>query len=149
MVPDSVRTCCATAVLTSIVTATNMRGKLDRFRTGAFLLTLQIAEDTDCSFEFSAWPEAIVRNPPRRQCVLPGVLVLCNIAQSTENRMSRSDSYPVSSRLHPQRPSDRRSGRQGCALIVGSLPRTTSVGFGATVDSKDFFELATLIERSL
>jgi hypothetical protein len=38
---------------------------------------------------------------------------------------------------------------QGCALIVGSLPRTTSVGFSATVDSKDFFELATLIERSL
>lgn len=38
---------------------------------------------------------------------------------------------------------------QGCALIVGSLPRTTSVGFSATVDSKDFFELATLIEQAL
>ncbi|MGO8794607.1 MAG: hypothetical protein ACLQLC_07280 [Candidatus Sulfotelmatobacter sp.] len=38
---------------------------------------------------------------------------------------------------------------QGCALIVGSLPRTTSVGFSATLDSKDFFELATLVERSL
>ena len=38
---------------------------------------------------------------------------------------------------------------QGSSLIAGSLPRTTSMGFGATVDSKDFFELASLIERSL
>lgn len=38
---------------------------------------------------------------------------------------------------------------QGCALIVGSLPRTISLGFSATLDSKDFLELATLIERSL
>jgi hypothetical protein len=38
---------------------------------------------------------------------------------------------------------------QGCALIAGSLPRTTSMGLSATVDSKDFFELASLIERSL
>ena len=36
-----------------------------------------------------------------------------------------------------------------CALIVGSLPRTTSMGLSATVDSKDFLELASLIERSL
>jgi hypothetical protein len=37
----------------------------------------------------------------------------------------------------------------GCLLIIGSLPRTTSMGFSATVDSHDFFELATLIENSL
>ena len=37
----------------------------------------------------------------------------------------------------------------GCLLIIGSLPRTTSAGFSATVDSKDFFELTALIERVL
>ncbi|HEY6329575.1 MAG TPA: hypothetical protein VI756_09560 [Blastocatellia bacterium] len=37
----------------------------------------------------------------------------------------------------------------GCVLIIGSLPRTTSAGFSATVDSKDFFELTALIERAL
>ena len=38
---------------------------------------------------------------------------------------------------------------QGCLLIVGSLPRAIALGLKATVDAKDFFELASLIERSL
>ena len=45
--------------------------------------------------EFSNWPEAIVLKPPCDHFVLPGVLVLCNSAQLTENWMSRSDSYVV------------------------------------------------------
>jgi hypothetical protein len=40
-------------------------------------------------------------------------------------------------------------GGQGCLLIVGSLPRAILLGLKATVDSKDFFELAALIERTL
>jgi hypothetical protein len=37
----------------------------------------------------------------------------------------------------------------GCLLIIGSLPRTTSAGFSATLDSKDLFELTALIEQAL
>ena len=37
----------------------------------------------------------------------------------------------------------------GCLLIIGSLPRTTSAGLSATVDSKEFLELTALIERAL
>jgi hypothetical protein len=38
---------------------------------------------------------------------------------------------------------------QGCVLIVGSLPRAIALGLKATVDSKDFFDLASVIVRSL
>jgi hypothetical protein len=31
--------------------------------------------------------------PPRNNCLLPGVLVLCNIAQVAENGVSLSDSW--------------------------------------------------------
>ncbi|PYU58966.1 MAG: hypothetical protein DMG56_10840 [Acidobacteria bacterium] len=55
-------------------------------------MTLQIAEDQDFSFEFYTWPDAIILKPPRNNCLLPGVLVLRNIAQVAENQMSLSDS---------------------------------------------------------
>ena len=37
----------------------------------------------------------------------------------------------------------------GSVLMVASLPRLTSMGFSATVDSRDFFEIASLVENVL
>jgi hypothetical protein len=37
----------------------------------------------------------------------------------------------------------------GAVLLIASLPRMTSMGFSATVDSKDFFEIATMVEATL
>jgi hypothetical protein len=37
----------------------------------------------------------------------------------------------------------------GAVLLIASLPRATSMGFSATVDSKDFFEIATMVEATL
>ena len=64
-----------------------------RFRIWAFNLSLQGAEDQDCSFVFSTWPEAIILKLPRNNCLLPGALVPCNIVQVTENQASLSDSW--------------------------------------------------------
>jgi len=37
----------------------------------------------------------------------------------------------------------------GSVLVIASLPRTTSMGFSATVDCKDFFDIASLVEAAL
>ena len=37
----------------------------------------------------------------------------------------------------------------GAVLLIASLPRMTSMGFSATVDSKDFFEIAKMVEATL
>src|ERR1039457_5755057 len=37
----------------------------------------------------------------------------------------------------------------GAVLLIASMPRTTSMGLSATVDSKDFFEIATMVEATL
>jgi hypothetical protein len=37
----------------------------------------------------------------------------------------------------------------GALLLVATLPRITSMGFGAAVDAKDFFEIAAMVEASL
>jgi hypothetical protein len=34
-------------------------------------------------------------------------------------------------------------------LLVATVPRITSMGFGAAVDAKDFFEIAALVEAAL
>lgn len=34
-------------------------------------------------------------------------------------------------------------------LIIGTLPRPIKMGFGATVEAKDFFEIAEMIEKAL
>ena len=37
----------------------------------------------------------------------------------------------------------------GALLVVSTLPRTTSMGFDATLDAKEFFDLAGMVEASL
>ena len=37
----------------------------------------------------------------------------------------------------------------GSLLVVATLPRITSMGFGAAVDAKDFFEIAAMVEAAL
>jgi hypothetical protein len=65
------------------------------------------------------------------------------------NKFARTESTFGGSKLKRERLLKIVQNGQGSVLIVGSLPRTVSMGFSATVDSKDFFELATLIEQSL
>jgi hypothetical protein len=37
----------------------------------------------------------------------------------------------------------------GSGIVVASLPRIKSMGFSATVDSKDFFEIVSMVEATL
>jgi len=37
----------------------------------------------------------------------------------------------------------------GSMLVIGTLPRPVKMGFGAAIDAKDFFEIASMIEKSL
>lgn len=37
----------------------------------------------------------------------------------------------------------------GSMLIIGTLPRPTKMGFGATIDAKEFFDIAQMVEAAL
>jgi hypothetical protein len=42
-----------------------------------------------------------------------------------------------------------RKVRTETTLLVATVPRITSMGLGAAVDAKDFFEIAALVEAAL
>ena len=37
----------------------------------------------------------------------------------------------------------------GCLLVIGTIPRTTGMGFDASLDAKEFFDIAAMIEGVL
>ena len=42
-----------------------------------------------------------------------------------------------------------RAREGGSLLIVGTLPRPLKMGFNATLDAREFFDLANMIEAAL
>jgi len=65
------------------------------------------------------------------------------------NKFSRTESKTGGGTLKMDRLFKVVPQDSGALLVVATLPRITSMGFGAAVDAKDFFDIAALLEATL
>lgn len=65
------------------------------------------------------------------------------------NSLARTESETGGLKMTIQRCCAIVPRKTGSMLVLGTLPRTINMGFGASLDAKEFFDLATMIEATL